>query len=59
KLYAKYGVKEYWIIDYRKAEIEVMVLGESGFKTVKKYRKDETLESPLIKGLRIDLKEVF
>jgi len=59
KLYAKYGVKEYWIIDYRKEEIEVMVLGESGFKTVKKYRKDETLESPLIKGLRIDLREVF
>ena len=59
KLYAKYGVKEYWLVDSDKQSIEVMKLGEAGFEPVGIYRKEETLVSPLLKGLHLNLEEVF
>jgi Uma2 family endonuclease len=58
-LYARHGVKEYWIVDPDKQAIEVMTLGEAGFETVSVSKKEETLTSPLLKGLRLNLKEVF
>ena len=39
KLYSKYGVKEYWLVDLEKKEVEVMSLKESGLETVKIYKK--------------------
>lgn len=59
KLYMEYGVKEFWIVDPDKKAIEVMVLKETGFETVGIYFIDDKLISPLLKGFRLDLKEVF
>lgn len=59
KLYAKYGVGEYWIVSPEEQGIEVMRLGETGFETVGVHRKGETLTSPLLKGFRLDLDEIF
>jgi len=58
-LYAKYGVKEYWLVDPETKTIEVLGLTERGFIRKSYYREGETLTSPVLKGLRIDLKEVF
>ena len=58
-LYARHGVKEYWIVDPNKQAIEVMTLGEAGFETASVYRKEETLISPLLKGFRLNLEKVF
>lgn len=59
KLYAKYGVKEYWIVDPSARTIEVLALCESGFQTVRVYPEGTRLSSPLISGLSIDLDEIF
>ena len=59
KLYAKYGVREYWIVDPDERTVEVMKLGEAGFETASVYRKGEILTSPLLKGFRLNLEEIF
>lgn len=58
-VYARHGVKEYWIVDPKSKMVEVYRLGEEGFELVKAYKADEVLESPLLSGLEVDLKEVF
>ncbi|HAF70317.1 MAG: hypothetical protein XD60_1491 [Acetothermia bacterium 64_32] len=58
-LYARHGVKEYWIVDPKAKTVEVYTSGEKGFELVKTYKADEVLESPLLPGLSVDLKEVF
>lgn len=59
KLYAKSGIKEYWIIDPKEKTAEVLVLKEKGFETLKVYSKEGTLESPTLKDLRIALEKIF
>ena len=59
KLYSKYGVKEYWLVDLEKKEIEVMGLKESGLETVKIYKRTDILESLVLKGIKIKLDEIF
>ena len=58
-LYARHGVKEYWIVDPEERIIEVMKLGEAGFETVGVYKKEEILISPLLKGFRLNSGEIF
>ncbi len=58
-LYARHGVREYWIVDPQEETIEVFTLGERGFQGVATYRKGEVLHSPLLAGLAIALGEVF
>ena len=58
-LYARHGVKEYWIVDPKGKAVEVYTLGTKGFELVKVYKAGEILESPLLPGLRVDLGEVF
>jgi len=59
KLYAKHGVKEYWLVDPDKQTMEVMKLSEGGYKTIGLYKKGEKLQSPTLVGLSFDPKEVF
>ena len=58
-LYARHGVKEYWIVDPKGKIVEVYTLGTQGFELVKVYKAEEILESPLLSELRVDLREVF
>ena len=58
-LYARHGVKEYWIVDPETKTVEVFALGEKGFQLVKAYKTGETLRTPLLEGLEVDLKAVF
>ena len=58
-LYARHGVVEYWIVDPKSKTVEVYKLGERGFELVKAYKEGEALESPLLPGLEVDLKEIF
>lgn len=56
-LYERFGVKEYWIVDPKKKEIEVLVLTENGYISYGRFRED--FESPLMKGLTVSFEEVF
>lgn len=61
KLYARHGVKEYWLVDPEEKTIEVLALGQRGYERVALY-KDKgrgTLESPLLPGLKIPLGGIF
>ncbi|RLE13973.1 Uma2 family endonuclease [Candidatus Aerophobetes bacterium] len=59
KLYAKFGVKEFWLVDPEKKEIEVLTFKKEGFERTGLYHQDEVLISPLLPGLKIPLREVF
>lgn len=58
-LYAQYGVQECWIIDPDLKTIEVLALGELGFRSIAVYTEQQTLHSPLLKGLALPVSEVF
>jgi len=58
-LYARHGVKEYWIVDPDGKTVEVYTLGEKGFELVRACEASEALKSPLLEGLEVDLNEVF
>lgn len=59
KLYAKFGVKEYWIVDPSEKTVEIFKNKDAVFILEKTYAQNDTLESPLMSGLIIKLSEVF
>ncbi|MCL6610094.1 MAG: Uma2 family endonuclease [Peptococcaceae bacterium] len=59
KMYYAYGVKEYWIVDPDAKVVEVFAPGEKNWNLVEAYDKDGILVSPLLPGLKIELKSVF
>jgi len=59
KLYAKFGVKEYWIVIPEEELIEIYSLENGIYQLSKVYRKNEVLESATLKCLKIELKEIF
>ncbi|MGQ9631384.1 MAG: Uma2 family endonuclease [bacterium] len=58
-LYARYGVREYWLVDPQTETVEVFRLGEAGFESVALYKRKDVLLSPLLGGLAIPLEEIF
>jgi len=59
KMYYKHGVKEYWIVDPVHKVIEIFIPGEKNWVLFQSYNEDNTLTSPLLDGLEIQLKDVF
>jgi len=59
KLYARFGVKEYWIVLPEESSAEVYTLKDNVFGLHKSYGKDDTLQSPLLQKLKIELKKIF
>lgn len=57
-LYAKYGVKEYWIVDPSAKNVEILSLSGQGYKLSGVFFIDDVLSSPLI-GFTFPLKEAF
>lgn len=58
-LYEKHGVKEYWIVEPVGKLNEILTLKDEGYEFFGSFFLDDTLQSPLLKKLRIPLKEVF
>ena len=59
ELYARHGVREYWLVDPDLETIEVLTTGEVGFVRYALYNRRETLTSPLLPGLALALAAVF
>ena len=59
ELYARYGVTEYWLIDPAAETVETLRLENGQFVATGRYGRTETLTTPLLPGLAIDLTEVF
>jgi len=59
KLYARFGVKEYWIVPPEASSVEVYTLKDNTFSLQTTYGRDDTLRSPLLQKLGIELKKIF
>ena len=58
-LYARAGVKEYWIVTPHPAIVEVLALDGRGYRLHGAYGKMDTLTSATFPDLRLPLAEVF
>lgn len=59
-LYEKFGVKEYWIVDYNEKVVEVYIINEDGtYSKSKVYTEIEKIPVSVLDNLQIDLKMVF
>ncbi len=59
RLYARCGVKEYWIITPWPPMIEVFLLDGETYRVAGSYRKEDAFRSPSFPKLKLDLKVIF
>ncbi|MEW5865837.1 MAG: Uma2 family endonuclease, partial [Bacillota bacterium] len=64
QLYAKFGVREFWLVDPvgRTVEVATLKRGESAtlqFTALQVYAPGSTLMSPLLPGLTLDVEALF
>ena len=59
KLYARYGVKEYWIVVPGEKTIDIHILKDKTYQLYKTLGEDDTLESQIMKGFKMELKAIF
>jgi Uma2 family endonuclease len=59
RLYGKYGVTEYWIIDSENQEIIVLRLKGKTLKETSMLKGDDELSSPLLSGFQLKVSTIF
>ena len=57
--YAKFGIKEYWIVDPVVELIEISRLQETVLASIGKFRNEDEITSPLLPDLSFCVKDVF
>ncbi len=58
-LYAKHGVKEYWLVDPDTRTVTVLALEERRFEVAGVYGAGQNLTSPTLQGFTFDPEEIF
>ena len=59
KLYARYGVKEYWIVVPGEKTIDIHILKDKTYQLYKTFNEDDTLDSQILEGFKMELKGIF
>jgi Uma2 family endonuclease len=58
-LYARYGVREYWLLSPEAGTAWVFMLDDGSFREVGTYGREDSLNSPTLPGFKLDLADVF
>ncbi|MCY3902452.1 MAG: Uma2 family endonuclease [Caldilineaceae bacterium] len=58
-LYARHGVKEYWLVGTDAGTIAVLLLGDEGYEVMDTFGEGDTLKSPTLEGCSLKVDEVF
>ena len=59
ELYARHGVKEYWLVDPDAATISVLLLDDGKLKVAGVYGEDDTLTATVVEGFTLELASIF
>lgn len=59
KLYSRFAVREYWIVDPSQKTIEVLTWSEKGLQRDQVYSAQDALRSPLLKDFSLKVGELF
>jgi len=59
RLYGKYDVQEYWVVDAENSSVLVFRLQADGLEEVSILRNDDQITSPLLPGFQLKLSDVF
>ena len=59
EMYARHGVREYWLVDPYAKTITVLILGAGGYNTHAVYGEGDTLTSPTLPGFALNMGELF
>ena len=58
-IYAEHGVQEYWLVDPDARTISVLALQGKTFREIGAYRATDSLSSPTLPSLALDLHSIF
>ena len=58
-LYAKHGVKEYWLADPANKIVWIMLLRDGALEIVETYASGDVLTSPTLKGFEVNVDDLF
>lgn len=58
-IYAQHGVREYWVVDPQRDDIQVCTEPNGGFQQSVTYTSEQTLRSPLLPDLALSLAPIF
>ena len=58
-LYARNGVKEYWIVGTDAGVVTVLLLGDDGYEVIGTFGEGDTLTSPTLEGFSLKVDDVF
>ena len=59
KLYAREGVEEYWLVDWRAQTVTLFLLGENGYDLGTTYEGSQVAKSVALPGLEFKVSELF
>jgi Uma2 family endonuclease len=57
--YEKAEVKEYWMVAPKSEIIDIATLGASKKYTITRYTEEDTIESTVLEGFEVTVKEIF
>ena len=59
RVYGRFGVKEYWLVDLVNRSVEVCRLGEEGLELAATFAGEDEMTSSVLPGFRMKLTDLF